>query len=144
MSPEIIQAIVTGAIIGIGMVLLRVSRRQNVDAKQSETLNKVSKTPPEVRLSSTNNNSGTNGFKVAMESVRESHQLSVAVLREQVEDLQVQVNALRSRELELEHLRQENQRQAVLIATMQLQFRQLLDGDQHAAAERLAEQTVED
>jgi len=68
LTPEIIEAIITGLIIGLGMVIYRVYQHQTKD--------KTEHTPPV----SEQRESNGNGFRVAMESVREAYGTNVELL----------------------------------------------------------------
>jgi hypothetical protein len=84
MSNEIIEAIITGLVIGIGMVIYRVYQYQT---KIDDTL-----------LQNTPDQPTGNGFRVAMETVKDSHATSVELLHEQIDHMQQHV-----KELEQQH-----------------------------------------
>ena len=74
-TPEIIEAVITGLIIGLGMVIYRVYQHQFQGEDDTSTQTPTSPT-------------NGNGFRVAMESVREAYGTNVELLHEQIYDLE--------------------------------------------------------
>lgn len=75
-TPEIIEAIFTGIILGLGMAVYRVYQHQTkdndlVEKKQEE--------------------SSGNGFRVAMESVKEAYGINVELLHRQIDQVEAHV-----------------------------------------------------
>ncbi len=80
MSNEIIEAIITGLVIGIGMVVYRVYQYQTKNS--------------DVPLQQPSEQPSGNGFRVAMETVKDSHATSVELLHEQIDHMQNHVAEL--------------------------------------------------
>ena len=78
-TPEVIEAIITGLIIGLGMVIYRVYQHQT---QQPDPAPQSSEQP------------NGNGFRVAMETVKDSHATSVELLHEQIDHMQNHVEEL--------------------------------------------------
>ena len=78
-TPEIIEAIITGLIIGLGMVAYRVYQYQTSDEEDHPSTGKME--------------SNGNGFRVAMESVRDAYGTNVELLHEQIYELEKELVA---------------------------------------------------
>ncbi|GEM_PF-6957917 len=74
LTPEIIEATITGLIIGLGMVVYRVYQHHSKDDIEPSQ--------------STQTESNGNGFRVAMESVREAYGTNVELLHTQLYELE--------------------------------------------------------
>lgn len=79
-SPEIVEAIIAGVIIGIGMLIYRVA--QNYLNNHQDHVSSLSEA------------SSNNGFRVALESVKEAHQLSVVLLHEHINHMESHLEEL--------------------------------------------------
>ena len=78
LTPEIIEAIFTGLIIGLGVAIYRVYQYQTQDSNHKLSTDSLS----------------GNGFRVAMESVKEAHQTSVELLHEQIDHMEAHLDKL--------------------------------------------------
>lgn len=122
LTPDIIEAIITGLIIGLGMVVYRVYQHQT---QKSDIL--PAQNPP--------NQPSGNGFRVAMETVKDSHATSVELLHEQIDHMQNHV-------AELEH--QHSDKEAIIDRLQELLLAQgILTNDEGAVISYRAEVTEE-
>jgi len=85
-TPDIIEAIITGLIIGLGMVVYRVYQYQTQD-KEGVSNN-------------TSDQPSGNGFRVAMETVKDSHAASVKLLHEHIDHMEKHVKELEQEDID--------------------------------------------
>ena len=77
LTPEVIEAIIAGLILGLGMVIYRIYQYQTKDSDHES--------PRQQDAVS------SNGFRVAMETVKEAHSASVELLHEQIDHMETHV-----------------------------------------------------